>query len=47
MPVFGAALSFAFLGEPLSMSQVVGAALVLSGIVLIEHKFAAPATTLQ
>jgi drug/metabolite transporter (DMT)-like permease len=47
MPVFGAALSFAFLGEPLSMSQVVGAALVLSGIVLIEHKFAAPTTTLQ
>jgi drug/metabolite transporter (DMT)-like permease len=36
MPVFGAALSFAFLGEPLSIVQVVGAGLVLSGIVLIE-----------
>ena len=36
MPVFGAALSFAFLGEPLSIAQIVGAGLVLSGIVLIE-----------
>jgi drug/metabolite transporter (DMT)-like permease len=36
MPVFGAALSFAFLGEPLSVAQMVGAAFVLSGIVLIE-----------
>jgi drug/metabolite transporter (DMT)-like permease len=42
MPVFGAALSFAFLGESLSTSQVVGASLVLSGIVLIEQKLAAP-----
>ena len=38
MPVFGAALSFLFLGEPLSLSQVVGAGFVLSGIVLIETK---------
>jgi drug/metabolite transporter (DMT)-like permease len=36
MPVFGAALSFAFLGEPLSVAQMVGAVFVLSGIVLIE-----------
>ena len=36
MPVFGAALSFAFLGEPLSIAQIVGAVFVLSGIVLIE-----------
>ena len=40
MPVFGAALSFIFLGEPLSFAQVVGAALVLSGIVLIERRSA-------
>ena len=38
MPVFGAALSFAFLGEPLSAAQIVGAVFVLSGIVLIETK---------
>ncbi len=37
MPVFGAGLSFAFLGEPLSLSQVAGAVFVLSGIVLIER----------
>ena len=36
MPVFGAALAFAFLGEPLSVAQIVGAVFVLSGIVLIE-----------
>jgi drug/metabolite transporter (DMT)-like permease len=36
MPMFGAALSFAFLGEPLSVAQIVGAVLVLTGIVLIE-----------
>ncbi len=36
MPVFGAALSFVFLGEPLSFSQVLGAGFVLSGIALIE-----------
>jgi drug/metabolite transporter (DMT)-like permease len=44
MPVFGAALSFAFLGESLSTPQLIGACLVLSGIVLIEQKFAAPTT---
>jgi drug/metabolite transporter (DMT)-like permease len=38
MPVFGAALSFLFLGEPLSLSQVFGAGFVLSGIVLIEAR---------
>jgi drug/metabolite transporter (DMT)-like permease len=37
MPVLGAALSFFFLGEPLTMAQVAGAALVLGGIVLIER----------
>lgn len=36
MPMFGAVLAFAFLGEPMSYAQVVGAALVLSGIALIE-----------
>lgn len=39
MPVFGAALAFIFLGEPLSMAQLLGAGLVLSGIVVIEQKF--------
>jgi drug/metabolite transporter (DMT)-like permease len=38
MPVFGAALSFVFLGEPLSSPQVLGAAFVLAGIVLIETR---------
>jgi drug/metabolite transporter (DMT)-like permease len=38
MPVFGAALSFIFLGEPLSMAQVLGAGFVLSGITLIETR---------
>jgi len=33
-----AALSFPFLGEPLSLSQVRGAGSVLSGIVLIETR---------
>jgi drug/metabolite transporter (DMT)-like permease len=36
MPVFGAALAFVFLGEPLSLPQVLGAGFVLFGIVLIE-----------
>jgi drug/metabolite transporter (DMT)-like permease len=36
MPVFGAALSFVFLGEPLSFPQVFGAGFVLFGILLIE-----------
>ena len=45
MPVFGAALAFVFLGEPLSMSQILGAGLVLSGIVLIERKPAAVKTS--
>ena len=45
MPVFGAALAFVFLGEPLSMAQILGAGLVLSGIVLIERKSAALGTT--
>jgi len=45
MPVFGAALSFAVLGEPLSVAQMVGAAFVLSGIVLIETQSSQPAKT--
>jgi drug/metabolite transporter (DMT)-like permease len=38
MPVFGAALAFVFLGEPLSMAQVGGGALVVAGLVLIEER---------
>lgn len=38
MPVFGAALVFLFLGEPLSLAQVAGAALVFAGLVLIEDR---------
>jgi drug/metabolite transporter (DMT)-like permease len=38
MPVFGAALAFLFLGEPLSLAQVAGAALVFTGLVLIEDR---------
>jgi drug/metabolite transporter (DMT)-like permease len=38
MPVFGAALAFLFLGEPLSLAQVAGAALVFAGLVLIEDR---------
>jgi drug/metabolite transporter (DMT)-like permease len=38
MPVFGAALAFVFLGEPLSTAQVAGAALVFAGLVLIEDR---------
>ena len=38
MPLFGAGLAFAFLGEPLTAPQIAGAALVLSGIVLIERQ---------
>ena len=38
MPVFGAALAFVFLGEPLSVAQIVGAVLVLTGLALIEER---------
>lgn len=38
MPVFGAALAFVFLGEPLSTAQIVGAVLVLTGLLLIEQR---------
>jgi drug/metabolite transporter (DMT)-like permease len=38
MPVFGAALSFVFLGEPLSLPQLFGAGFVLAGILLIETR---------
>jgi drug/metabolite transporter (DMT)-like permease len=38
MPVFGAALAFVFLGEPLSATQIIGAVLVLTGLVLIEER---------
>jgi drug/metabolite transporter (DMT)-like permease len=42
MPVFGVALAFVFLGEPLSMSQIVGAGLVFAGIALIELRLPVP-----
>jgi drug/metabolite transporter (DMT)-like permease len=38
MPVFGAALAFALLGEAPTPAQVAGAVLVLSGIAFIEHR---------
>jgi drug/metabolite transporter (DMT)-like permease len=38
MLLFGAVLSFIFLGEPLSFPQVLGAGFALFGIVLIEMK---------
>lgn len=38
MPVFGAALAFVFLGEPLHLAEVAGAALVFAGLVLIEDR---------
>lgn len=38
MPLFGTALAFLFLGEPLAMQQILGAGFVLSGIVLIERR---------
>lgn len=38
MPVFGAGLAFLFLGEPLTYSQIAGAAFVFSGIALIEAR---------
>lgn len=41
MPVFGAALSFVFLGEGLALYHLVGAALVFSGIVLMSKGAAA------
>jgi drug/metabolite transporter (DMT)-like permease len=41
--VFGAALAFLFLGEPLSLVQVAGAGLVFAGLVLIEDRRAAKA----
>jgi drug/metabolite transporter (DMT)-like permease len=38
LPVFGTALAFVFLGEPLSPAQAAVAVLVLSGIVMIGAK---------
>ena len=38
MPVFGAALAYLFLGEPLSTPQIAGAVLVLAGLALIEER---------
>ena len=32
------ALAFVFLGEPLSATQIIGAVLVLTGLVLIEDR---------
>lgn len=43
MPVFGAAMAFVFLGEPLSFPEVFGAALVFAGLVLIEDRRSAKA----
>jgi hypothetical protein len=36
MPIFGAGLAFAVLGEGPTMPQVIGASLVLSGIAFVE-----------
>jgi drug/metabolite transporter (DMT)-like permease len=36
MPIFGAGLAFSILGEVPTLAQVAGAALVLSGIALVE-----------
>ena len=36
MPIFGAGLAFGVLGEVPTLPQVVGAALVLSGIAFVE-----------
>ncbi len=41
MPVFGAALSFVFLGEGLALYHLGGAALVFGGIVLMSRGAAA------
>ena len=38
MPIFGAALAFTLLGETPVPSQIIGAALVLAGIVLVERR---------
>jgi drug/metabolite transporter (DMT)-like permease len=39
MPLFGAALSYFILGETLTLAQFGGAILVMSGIVIVEHRF--------
>ena len=39
MPLFGAALSYCILGETLTLAQIGGAILVMSGIVIVEHRF--------
>ena len=38
MPIFGAGLAFAVLGEAPGREQIIGALLVLSGIALVEHR---------
>jgi drug/metabolite transporter (DMT)-like permease len=38
MPIFGTALAFLLLSEAPSLVQIVGAALVLSGIALVERR---------
>ena len=38
MPIFGAGLAFAVLGELPGREQIIGALLVLSGIALVEHR---------
>jgi drug/metabolite transporter (DMT)-like permease len=39
MPLFGAALSYLMLGETLTLTQIGGAILVMSGIAIVEHRF--------
>ncbi len=41
MPVFGAALAYLLLGEPLSTPQIAGAVLVLAGLALIGERHSA------
>ncbi len=47
MPIFGAGLAFSVLGEVPTLAQVVGAALVLSGIAFVEVRSRAPNITPQ
>jgi drug/metabolite transporter (DMT)-like permease len=39
MPLFGVALSYLMLGETLTLTQIGGAMLVMSGIAIGEHRF--------
>ena len=42
MPIFGAGLAMVLLGEPVVLSQVVGATLVLAGILLVNRRRGRP-----